>query len=1375
MKSKILLFKLFYLLLVMFMISINGKGQSNCQTAVVFNQNNVSNQYQINDTVFWLQFNATSEQMQIKIVQAVDTPYAQINQMKVYSGNCQQKILIASGDPNNYQSLNLNNLTIGNQYYISFTLFSSNSSYLKITFKEIVNNICSDSISYDINPNYPYDTLWVYHHQHCCTANSIDTANCIYFDICPGFPLLISWNYLQLDSGNYWYDCDSIRYEIKPPSGPIITTPYVPYIQQNLYQYIFSYYIPGDYWIRVTHKDCGHATDSIVNHQFWRVHVLDLPTQTSFTIVDYNNQSQVYHNNDTICIEKEFIIKCLTDPRFSYDTSYSGTTNIGVISHGFQHFFTYYGKNPGFETFYLKTYNACDTVVDSLRLYFTSGLTLQADTVCLGQPSNICASYNCNIWTDPAGYPSYAIGPSTQWVWNFGDGSTQITHDSCVTHIFPHSGSYNVTVRVDSLFDFNLDNYVNFGETAHVNIWVISPPIISGITGNNNNCDTLATYSVTPHYGDMYQWNIDQTWGHFVGSNYNNSVVIDWNSYNSISSFDTWIILKVINGPCISVDSFRVLNCCYHGEATLFASDTINSPITIGSTVSINGQLVINANVVFSHASINMGPEASIFINQNNTCEFYNCNIQAKPCLWMWDGIYITTGNSHVIMDSSCIVEDAINMVVSTNGGDFQLRNSTFKNNYKNVVVSSYNHFDNGPHTGSIYGCTLNGILHLPYNPYQGASTFSGVELTDIKEITIGNENQTENYFTQMICGIHSNNSKINVYNNTFEKLLPIVYPDLNTLDPYQLKNGTAIYAVVPLSIHPFQMNNAINIGGYSNRRNNFIECNKGIYTYRVNSVILNNYFDNMSVGIENKTNQAMNSLVEDNFIYNSCYGIKAMSIVGGYSNYTIRHNHLYYPSVTGINIKSLNSVTISNINLKVNILDNDIVFRNEDYNAIPKYGILIEGCKGINIGWNKIFKTGGKREEFQPMYGISMNQSQFGSVHDNPQLQFLGAGLRTAGSLSGTKFLCNKMIDDYWGILFDEATYIDVQGDLYHGNHNEWLQTNSYDDGFPILSGFRKMGINGSLNFVGKNWYFPNGQIQYDPEIYDFNYPLNGYIYRYQISIDSNNCSTIIHTNPPYNYSKMSRKELFEKIINDEKIYGELQKEYSFLDRKELYDMILNDSSLVFMGENDDYEYEDFFNEYANTDLDYLAQINKLMLLDSIETAKRLIKFLPKENHYQEALKNTLGIYLETFAGDKYDLEEEQYDALYYYANQSPYLFGPGVYIARNMLGLNPDDLSLPFSLLPKLNNKNTSEVKLYPNPTKETVTIERVGIDLPEEVLIKIYDLNGRKILDQKIEVNNNYATIQLGKLTSGIYHLNISNVNGCTIANEKLMINQ
>ena len=1237
-----------------------------------------------------------------------------------------------------------------------------------MSVKDIVDQVCADSL-YDAFGNILYMGLPI----PCCDANETDTANCLNYDICPGNQLLTVWYYLQQSTAASWSDCDSLRFEIMFNNNIITTSPYVAFNPTSLYSYLFSSMQPGDYWIRASFKGCDHVIGGITHEMYRRIHVLDLPASTPFSVVDFYNPTDTFHNNDTICIDKEFKLSYYKDPRFNYDVSFAGTTNIGSIWHGNPTFYTYFGKNPGYTYIYLKTYNVCDTVVDSLKLYFKTGLTIHADTVCLGQPTTLCASYDCDI------SQSYSITQGiTSWNWNFGDSTTQKTYDSCTTHLYTIAGTYNVTVSVDSIVDNYLGDYVNLNEIAHFNVVVGTQPNIVNIIGSNNNCDSITSYSVINQNGFQYEWAIESTWGNIVGANSGNSVIVHWNSFTSIDSLFSWITIKVFNGYCYSIDSLRIFNCCYHGESMLFSNDTINSAITINNMVSINGRLVINADVIFSNTTINMGPESSIFIIPQKSCAFYNCNITAKPCGWMWDGIYVPSNFAHLIIDTNCIIRDAINAVVSLNNGQFEIANSTFLENYKNIVLKNY--FPNWgmpyphiPHPGIIYGCTFSGNMNgrLSLSPHVNHKTQSGIEASSIYELNIGDESQVENNFTMMKCGIFSDNSNINVYNNRFDSLL--YSQSIGSSNPSMLFTGTAIHSIVPLiSTLPSgtPLNKRVNVGGTGNRKNTFINCEKGVYTYKANPQIVNNTFENIGIGIENRCEKKMDGLIRDNYMNSVDIGIKAMSIPGGTCDYRVEHNTIYYPATIGINIRSLGSIFISATNYdKVNVLDNYIYFREEDYNTKPKWGILAEGSMGINVGWNHVVKEGGVPEEFKPMYGISINQSQFAVIHDNHPLQRLGAGMRTAGSLSGTMFFCNNMIDDYWGMYFDASSYIDDQGDSSHANYNQW--TGNYND--SINAGYRKMGKDSTIIFTNKNWYFPNGQLEYNPEVISY-YPLANHIIGVSISTISNNCSAVIHSTPPFEFSEMGRQELFEAIINDEKYYGELQEEYSYLDKEALYFMLEKDSSLLFMGENDDYKYEAFLDSLANTDIQILNEIDRLIKEDSIAAATLLARSIPNQNLYQQTLSITLNIYLATFALGLFDLTETQYDSLYTIANLSPYLAGPGVYIARNMLDLNPHDLGLPFSLHPD-SKKIHSGVKLYPNPAKESVTIEWIGVDIPKQARIKLFDISGRLLFEKRIDITDNYSTINLGKINTGIYQLKITSLNGNTIANVKLMINQ
>lgn len=51
---------------------------------------------------------------------------------------------------------------------------------------------------------------------------------------------------------------------------------------------------------------------------------------------------------------------------------------------------------------------------------------------------------------------------------------------------------------------------------------------------------------------------------------------------------------------------------------------------------------------------------------------------------------------------------DALNAIVSENGGKFELKNSIFQNNYTSVMVRNYFSLLSLPaYKGKIYGCTF--------------------------------------------------------------------------------------------------------------------------------------------------------------------------------------------------------------------------------------------------------------------------------------------------------------------------------------------------------------------------------------------------------------------------------------------------------------------------------------------------------------------------------------------------------------------------------------------------------------------------------------------------------------------------------------------
>jgi len=80
--------------------------------------------------------------------------------------------------------------------------------------------------------------------------------------------------------------------------------------------------------------------------------------------------------------------------------------------------------------------------------------------------------------------------------------------------------------------------------------------------------------------------------------------------------------------------------------------------------------------------------------------------------------------------------------------------------------------------------------------------------------------------------------------------------------------------------------------------------------------------------------------------------------------------------------------------------------------------------------------------------------------------------------------------------------------------------------------------------------------------------------------------------------------------------------------------------------------------------------------------------------------------------------------------------------------------------------NNKEATGIKnifaegnitVYPNPTKKALKIQFSGFEIKNEIVLKLYDINGKLILDKK---TNNYATqINFSGKPAGTYLLIIA----------------
>jgi len=152
---------------------------------------------------------------------------------------------------------------------------------------------------------------------------------------------------------------------------------------------------------------------------------------------------------------------------------------------------------------------------------------------------------------------------------------------------------------------------------------------------------------------------------------------------------------------------------------------------------------------------------------------------------------------------------------------------------------------------------------------------------------------------------------------------------------------------------------------------------------------------------------------------------------------------------------------------------------------------------------------------------------------------------------------------------------------------------------------------------------------------------------------------------------------------------------------------------------------------------------------------------------------QNLPSVFLCSFVEDKYYTESQQ-QTLEAVAMLTPYIGGDAVYSARVMLGINPNDYNLAYRLARPTDSiqtiYNDNLVSIYPNPASTQLTIE-FNYNLETSSAFILYDITGRKVLEQNLSKNSNKFTLDISSLQNGVYFYKTSSDNSIK---GKLIIN-
>ena len=927
--------------------------------------------------------------------------------------------------------------------------------------------------------------------------------------------------------------------------------------------------------------------------------------------------------------------------------------------------------------------------------------------------------------------------------------------------LFPLCNTYQLSVTPSTTTTYTVTvNYLNCTATDNVTVNVLTTPAPPEIVGEITLCSGFSdiVYSVVgPIGGLIYNWSIPTGMGTFsngLQTATGTSVTVNWNP----AAFGTDPLVTA-SISCVACDPSGALTCC-SSPATLtiysncldindqiiysnytFSTDQIlyHYNGTNNPPINLCGTIIINANISFVDCIIFMQPYTKIIVNPGFTLDFERCNIQSK-CKVMWDGIYAQlpsltpVPNSQVIVNASHL-SGAINGIVSSSGFPINIYASEFHQNLVSIQLKNY------------YRPTLSLSPPLVYPAYIADNSFSdpahfppyeniraiGIKCKFAEGVTIGDAEALSNNFINLGNGIYSENSRVYIYNNTFEN----IYKNAGNILYYPYSEG-AVFALRTQNSNLFHLvPGQVIIGGAGSKSNSFTNCKTGAYFKNISFTVYNNSFSTMShYGIYCQDKPAGSTAI-NNSLTSCATGIQIESAIQANTVVKINNNNL-----TNCN----KAIRVRNLKGSQNLIsENQITYNSAS--TQNREGIRIENCFRPAANYNNLEQTlSGATANTVNLIGIGIYNTNNASLKENDFYGF-NCGIKGSGNLSGTNFGCNSFDWCYYGFYFNPSgnTQITNQGTSTLASDNEWhtiLQ--------PI---FR---ISGNLiNNTPADWWF-RGNSNSNNNFYT-NIPNTEFIWwnihQNPLPIASSSwCSQLLYSNDEINeqavnLNKMMRVD-FDTLPQHVVHYDNV---YLF---RTLYDYQDHGINIT------NYSFSDTvvnqYNALSNSNMSLFNNFDNI-ISDSIninvDSALLLNYAVAPANDIEEIRKTTNYIYANYWGNCIFDIDSVSYSYLNRYANLDPELYGDAVYTARVMLGIEPDEYSERKLQQPAEDGAVLGEFILYPNPAENSIVITYTGdVQKLKDCTMEIYDIYGSTV--RSININNITQDININDLARGMY---------------------
>jgi len=1061
------------------------------------------------------------------------------------------------------------------------------------------------------------------------------------------------------------------------------------------------------------------------------------------------------------------------------------------------------------------TYSATTTIPGFNNCTVTQSITPQwlagPNTVNAGPDINACPGGTTTLSGAATGYYS-------QTSWSVVNGP--ILCSGCTTFtVNPNTTTQYVFTGTNATTGCTLRDTVKIN-VVPLAVTINTPP---GLT----TCDGCFNFSTTPSF-TTYSWssnalsascNTCPTYSACYGSSFNSasapvSVVVT-DAQGCTGSAVTYVPLccyyitpEGYQMPNVVNDSSSHVNTNWPGLMVWDAANQVYR--ATNKQFSINGYFVVDKNTIFEGCDVKLGANAKIIVRPgitfNLTKSQTNATTNLYSCTDMWDGIYVdgTNSASLVIVQAGTTINDALNAIVSTNGGNFRIDGSAAKVKFnKNNIAILIKPF-NGTHPGviraAIIACdapgqpgSTGGITNVGPNckaPINGKG-LAGVYIDNTTLATVGDSTVIgyRNLFERTKYGVYSKNSNVQVWNNEFK------YFTTTSLSKNAPPDGIAVYSTAT-KFTP----KTLTVGRNYKAKNKFVKSSYGVMAYNyVNLYCEYNRFDSctsVSIYTLNSTNR---TILINRDTLTECTGTNISCVQSNNATVTITYNSMNQTQSftnnnfgqTGIHV--VNAV-VSNMNLRI------------QYNRIRKMrnGIWVSRVNGAKITDNPAidFLAGQPTSTTNPCIGIKLEEAHNAlvrmnvisfpntpsqSIHDEifglhitncvndtivkNSFTRMGSAIFLKGTCNPSLLACNNMTMCYYDINFNYLNSFNAGVSL--NDQITWAGPNAYFTTGNVFSapnwatGSKYLiGSIQPINGNGIRWYF-----QTIPSTSTYSLlPGSLYANAPQDTSTGDRCTQVM--SPPFVSQDVQRNYVLSGICKAPRSYDTLNEAIKYHDDVFAYRALKNNPSWQALGHSDDVYYSTFYNTYQTQSIGKFASIEDSLASGNVNGALALLNTITPSTEHEFNRKSLLLVYANSWAIDSMNINPTDSITLFALISQGPLSGGTSIFDARNMLRIEHHDSSMIRLTHPIYQPSRVSPA--YPNPTTGNISIAIQTTDGTNGEFI-IWDLTGRLVARWTFVGGQPVYAFDASNLNSGTYIYSVRTSDDILISDKIIIMRE